>query len=119
MKDSIFRGLYFKTEIWPESKSEVPKLVHYGKHRYLILTAMQLQITRLGEFLTEVEAAHAYDVAVRKMVGPNGEVNFTPEGKPVVKVPPGERPAPGVPMTSREQHNARRREKRRLANLAK
>ena len=79
-----------------------------------------VQITRLGEYASELEAAHAYDAAVRKMVGPNGEVNFDLEGRPVVKAPPGgKQPAPGVPLNPRDQHNARRREKRRLANLAK
>ena len=77
------------------------------------------QITRLGEYTTELEAAHAYDAAMRK-INPTGEVNFDTQGKPVVKAPPGGRqPAPGVPLNPREQHNARRREKRRLANLAK
>ena len=82
--------------------------------------AVLVQITRLGEYASELEAAHAYDAAVRKMVGSHGEVNFDLEGKPVVKAPPGgNKPAPGVPLNPREQHNARRREKRRLANLAK
>ena len=35
-----------------------------------------LQITRLGEYESEGEAARQYDQAVRRIVGPSGECNF-------------------------------------------